>query len=110
MKANIKPALLSALVLPGLGQLKKGHRIKGGIILFLVNLFILIALATVASSVAKIYVASHGVPVETASIVAEVQATSPGGRWLLFFFCCLWFYSFTDALVSPPCPERQQER
>lgn len=106
MKDNLKPALLSALVLPGLGQLKKGHRVKGGIILFLVNLFIIVALATVGGAVAKIFVASQGTPAGAMSLLGEVQKSSPAGRWVLFSFLFLWFYSVTDALVSPACQNR----
>ena len=38
MNIDIKAALLSALVFPGLGQLYKGDRVKGMIILVCVNI------------------------------------------------------------------------
>ncbi len=44
MKKNIKALLLSALILPGLGQLYKGDKVKGGIMIALVNIFLLAAL------------------------------------------------------------------
>lgn len=101
MKHNLKAALLSAFVLPGLGQLKKGQKIKGGIILLLVNLFILVSLAVVASAFAKVYAASLGKSREIGiSIITEVGKGAPGAKWLLGFFICLWVFSVTDALVS----------
>ena len=44
MKKKLTALLLSALVLPGLGQLYLGRKIAGGIILVLVNLVLLLAL------------------------------------------------------------------
>ena len=47
MKINIKALLLSAFLLPGIGQLYKGEKVKGAVFLVLVNFFLLAALLVV---------------------------------------------------------------
>jgi len=42
MKENVKAMLLSALVLPGVGQIYRGRVVKGGILIALVSLVLLI--------------------------------------------------------------------
>jgi len=44
MNINFKALLLSAFIIPGLGQLYKGDKIKGAVIICLVNVFLLAAL------------------------------------------------------------------
>ena len=58
MRINLKAALLSALVIPGLGQLYIGNKLKGGIIIVLVNMFLLGALALALQGVGKIMVSA----------------------------------------------------
>ena len=59
MKMHIKAALLSAFVLPGLGQLYKGARIKGGIIIAVVNVFLLVALFLVLQGMGEFLVTAN---------------------------------------------------
>ena len=47
MNKKLTALLLSALVLPGLGQLYLGRKMVGGIIIVLVNLILLLALFVV---------------------------------------------------------------
>lgn len=101
MRLNIKTALLSAFVLPGLGQLMNGRKVKGGLIIFLVNIFILVALAFVAQGMAKLYLAPRqpGIP-EIMRTLEEIRMGTPGAKWVLAFFFCLWCYSVADALFD----------
>lgn len=103
MGFNIKAFLLSAFVLPGLGQLYKGDRLKGIILILLVNLFLLIALFLVLRGIGPLIASSYlSTPPETARLVEQIQAQSPAARWLLGAFVALWAYAGFDAAVSRP--------
>ena len=101
MKLNFKAALLSAFVLPGLGQLYLGRKVKGGIIVFLVNIFLLGAFALVFREVGRsVLLAKAEGKTGVAELLAGIQSGSPASRWMLAFFCALWVYSATDALFD----------
>lgn len=101
MRLNVKTALLSAFVLPGLGQLMNGRKVKGAVIIFLVNIFILVALAFVAQGMAKLYLAPRQPGVsEVVRTLEEIRSGTPGAKWALSFFFCLWCYSVADALLD----------
>jgi hypothetical protein len=100
-KVAIKAFLLSAFILPGLGQLYKGDRSKGGIILILVNIFLLIALFTILRSLGPILLATHrGDVSQMARVLETLRHSSPGARWLLGGFACLWLYAVIDAALA----------
>lgn len=101
MGFNIKAFLLSAFVLPGLGQLYKGDRLKGIILILLVNLFLLMALFLVLRGISPLIASSYlSAPPETARLVEQIQAHSPAARWLLGAFIGLWAYAGIDAALS----------
>jgi hypothetical protein len=101
MRTNIKAALLSGLVLPGLGQLYKGCRIKGAVMIALVNLFIMGALVLALQGVGKILVSSNlpGTP-DMAQVLETMRNDTPVARWLLAGFFGIWLYGVVDALVG----------
>lgn len=78
MKLNIKAALLSAFVLPGLGQLKNGRRAKGGVLLLLSNVFLIGAVFVVLRGLGPVLVKAKITGVVDANAVAETMAS--GGR------------------------------
>jgi TM2 domain-containing membrane protein YozV len=101
MKIHFRAALLSAFVLPGLGQLYKGDRIKGVIIIILVNIFLLLAVYLVLRQVGPLVVAARMPGFTEASKIAErLQAGTPAVRYLLAGFGGLWLYSLVDAAVG----------
>ncbi len=103
MKQNLKAALLSALVLPGLGQLYLGRKVKGVCIITLVNIFLLIALAYVLKGFGRIFRSTGTVQaVDASKIVADLQQEAPVVRWLLFLFLVIWAYGIIDALRVHP--------
>ena len=103
MRKNIKAALLSALVLPGLGQLYKGNKLKGVLLISLVNVFLLIALAYVLKGAGRIFVSTGtGEKPDIARILTDLQQDTPGARWLLAGFFIVWAYGFVDALLDNP--------
>lgn len=98
MRINLKAFLLSALVLPGLGQLVKGERLKGGCIIALVNIFILASVFVVLRAVGKLLAAGLDAnQLAPAELLERVRADSPAARWLLTAFLALWLVSAVDA-------------
>jgi hypothetical protein len=98
MKQRLIAILLSALVLPGLGQLYQGKRVKGAVLIALVNLFLLAALFLVLRSLGPFLLAAKTSGVGAAGqMLEQVRAENPGVRWLLAAFLGLWGYGIIDA-------------
>jgi hypothetical protein len=101
MKKNIKAALLSAFVLPGLGQLYKGDKVKGGIMIVLVNIFLLVALFLVLQGMGKLLVTANLSGMAAAEQVLEgLKGKSPAVRIIMAAFFVLWAYGVADALLN----------
>ena len=101
MKRQLKAVLLSAFVLPGLGQLYRGRRLKGGIIIALVNIFLLAAMYFALRGIGRLMLAGQvSGGMEIGKVMQAIQQDSPAGRWLLVFFCFLWLYSVGDAILG----------
>ena len=100
MVKRLKYVALSALVLPGLGQLCLGRRVKGGVMILLDNVFILAALYTALRSIGKLLVAGRGGPLDPEQVLAGVRADAPWAVWLLVGFLLLWVYGVVDAALD----------
>ncbi|RQW77362.1 MAG: hypothetical protein EHM51_01895 [Geobacter sp.] len=102
MKLNIKAALLSAFVLPGLGQLYKGARVKGGIIILVVNLFLMVALFLVFQGMGELLVTANlsGIAAAEKVIDGLREGRGPAVRYILAAFSALWVYGIVDALIA----------
>ncbi|ABQ24350.1 hypothetical protein [Geotalea uraniireducens] len=101
MKVNIKAALLSALVLPGLGQLYRGSKVKGGVMILLVNVFLLGALFLAMQGMGKIMLSAKFSGISGVEKVLETMRNdTPAARWLLAAFFGLWLYGVVDALLN----------
>ncbi len=110
MRLHIKAALLSAFVLPGLGQLYKGNRGKGVILIILVNIFLLAGLFFVMQGMgAFILSAKVSGAADAVKLLDTLQRNSPAARWLLAAFFSLWAYAVADALVAADDREREKE-
>ena len=101
MQLHLKAALLSAFVLPGLGQLYKKDRVKGIVLLVLVNIFLICALFFVLQGMGQLLlgVKLSGAP-DAARILETLQVRYPTVRWLLTGFLVLWAYGVADALFA----------
>ena len=101
MRINCKAALLSGLVLPGLGQLYKGERTKGTILILTVNLFLLGMVFMVMKYIAPIII-SAGMEgrYDTGQILAQLKSGGPAVKLLLSMFCVVWAYSWIDAALG----------
>jgi TM2 domain-containing membrane protein YozV len=103
MKVNVKAAILSAFVLPGLGQIVNGKKLKGLVIIGIVNIFILVALALVMKGMGQIVISiKAGGSVDAAAVLEQVRQNTGGNRPLLAGFLVLWFYAVVDALFDRP--------
>lgn len=101
MKIHLKAALLSAFVLPGLGQLYKGDRIKGVILIVSVNIFIMVALFMLIRYVAPLILSSQmNGALDTRMILDRLHGGGPAVRLLLAAFCGVWIYGWIDAALG----------
>ena len=99
MGKKIKCMALSAFVLPGLGQLCLGRRVKGGVMILLDNVFILAGLFIALRSVGKLMLAGK-VGLDGAKVLAGIQTDAPYARWMLGGFLLLWIYGVVDAALD----------
>ena len=100
MLKRLKFVALSAFVLPGLGQLCLGRRVKGGVMILLDNIFILAALYIALRSVCKLMLSSRGQSLDAGKMLAGVRADAPYATWLLGGFLLLWVYGVVDAALD----------
>jgi len=98
VRINIKAMLLSALVLPGIGQLYKGEKVKGAIFLILVNIFLLVSLFIVLKKMGSFLVTARiSGPQEALNLLDTITKSSPEIGWLLSGFTLLWGIAVVDA-------------
>lgn len=100
MLKRLKYVALSAFVLPGLGQLCLGRRLKGGVMILLDNVFILAALYIVLRSIGKLMLAGKGQSMDAEKVLAGVQADAPYAVWVMGGFLLLWVYGVVDAALD----------
>ena len=108
MKRKIKCVALSAFVLPGLGQLCLGRRVKGGVMILLDNVFILAALFIALRSVGKMMLAGRGQGIDAEKLLAGVRVDAPYATWVLGGFLVLWVYGVVDAALDKGNAEDEQ--
>lgn len=101
MKLNVKAALLSAFVLPGLGQVVRGERVKGLILIALANIFLLAALVLVLKGMGPVLLeAKLAGGADPNAVSRKLAAGAPAARALLACFAALWCFAVVDALVD----------
>ena len=101
MKINIKAALLSALLFPGLGQLYKGERVKGVIIFIWVNILLLVLFCLILQQLMPLILSSQeSGATDATKILERMHPGGPAVRLLLAAFGGLWFYSWIDAVMG----------
>jgi TM2 domain-containing membrane protein YozV len=101
VKIHIKAALLSAFVLPGLGQLYKGEKVKGVILIIIVNIFILAALYMILKYLAPVILSAQMKgESDVNKILEHLHSGGPRVRFLLATFCAIWMYSWIDAAIG----------
>ena len=101
MNKKISALLLSALVLPGLGQLYLGRKIVGGILIVLVNLILLLALFVVLrglSPLIAVQIAGGAISITPAEVMKSLDGASGFGQAVLAAFFLAWIFSVVDIL------------
>jgi TM2 domain-containing membrane protein YozV len=101
MKRKMTALLLSALVLPGLGQLYLGRKVVGGIIIVLINLILLLAVFVLLrglSPVIAAQIAGGAISITPSEIMAALDGSSGFGKAVLAAFFLLWTFSVVDIL------------
>lgn len=108
MNKKFTAILLSGLVMPGLGQLYLGRKIRGAILISLINLFILAALAILAKGLGKLFILARTTgTVDQTTILATLQENSPFGRWLIGIFLIIWIYAVMDVVIGKESPDKK---
>lgn len=92
--------LLSAFVLPGLGQLYLGRKVKGIAIILIVNLLMLLALFVLLKGLGPVIAAklASGTIISPNEVLAGLHGVSGFGRALLGAFVLVWGFSVIDVI------------
>ncbi len=101
MNRKFTALLLSALVLPGLGQLYLGRKMVGGIIIVLVNFLLLLALFVLLRGLSPVIanqIAGGAVSITPSEVMAAIEGSTGFGKAVLCAFFLVWTYSVVDVL------------
>lgn len=101
MNRKLTALLLSALVLPGLGQLYLGRKAVGGIILVIVNLILILALFVLLKGLSPVIasqIAGGAISISPADITKALEGASGFGKAILAAFFLVWAFSVVDIL------------
>jgi len=103
--------LLSALVLPGLGQLYLGRKTTGIAIIMLINLLLLLALFVLMKGLAPV-IAAQAVSgsISAQEVHAALHGVAGFGKALLAGFALLWIFSIIDVLKASVDTEPPTDR
>lgn len=100
MKRKIVAVLLSALVLPGLGQLYLGRKARGITIILLVNLLLLLTMFVLLKGLAPVIASKMMSGALNANdVLAALQGVTGFGQALLAGFALVWGYSIVDLVA-----------
>lgn len=96
-KRPVIAILLSAFILPGLGQLYIGRRIKGVILIAAVNLLLMVSLFFVMKLSSPLIAARiSGEPLTAALLLKQIEPYRSWARLILAGFFGLWGFSLID--------------
>ena len=101
MKRKMKALLLSALVLPGLGQLYLERKAVGGIIIVIVNMIILLALFVLLKGLSPVIaaqIAAGAVSISPSDVIKALDGVSGFGKAVLGAFFLVWVFSVVDII------------
>lgn len=103
MNKKLTALLLSALVLPGLGQLYLGRKMIGGIILVLVNLVLILALFVLLRGLSPVIasqIAGGAISITPSDVMTALDGATGFGKAVLAAFFVVWVFSLVDILRS----------
>lgn len=93
--------LLSAFVLPGLGQLYLGRKMAGGIIIVIINILLLLALFVLIRALSPVIadkIAGGAITITSSEVIISLEGASLFGKAVLASFCAVWLFSIIDIL------------
>jgi hypothetical protein len=99
MKRKISALLLSALVLPGLGQIYLGRKACGVILIALINLILLLALFVLLRGLSPLIasqISGGTLQISPAEISTALGGSSTFGKAVLASFFAIWLFSIID--------------
>ena len=99
MNRKMTALLLSALVLPGLGQLYLGRKAVGGIVIVLINLILLLALFVLLKGLSPLIasqIAVGAVSISPSDVLKALDGVSGFGKAVLAAFFLVWAFSLVD--------------
>ncbi|MDD2541539.1 MAG: hypothetical protein PHH28_10930 [Desulfuromonadaceae bacterium] len=103
MNKKLAALLLSAFVLPGLGQLYLGRKMAGGIIIVLVNIVLLFALFVLLRGLSPVIasqIAGGAISITPSEVMKALDGESGFGKAVLAAFFMVWAFSIVDILRS----------
>ena len=103
MNRKLTALLLSALVLPGLGQLYLGRKMVGGVIIVLVNLVLLLALFVLLRGLSPVIasqIAGGAISITPAEVMKALDGVTGFGKAVLAAFFLVWIFSVVDVIKS----------
>jgi len=98
---KISALLLSALVLPGLGQLFLGRKMIGGFLIVLVNLILLLAVFVLLRGLSPLIaakIAGGAISISPTEVMKSIDGTTGFGKAVLASFFLVWTFSVVDIL------------
>ncbi|MEI7818191.1 MAG: hypothetical protein WCI45_13470 [Desulfuromonadales bacterium] len=101
MNRKLTALLLSALVLPGLGQLYLGRKMIGGIIIVLVNFVLILALFVLLRGLSPVIasqIAGGAISITPAEVLKALDGAAGFGKVVLAAFFVLWTFSVVDVI------------
>lgn len=101
MNKKMTALLLSALVLPGLGQIYIGRKALGGIIIVLINLILLLAVFVLLKGLSPLIasqIAAGKVIITPSEVMKGLEGVSGFGKAVLAAFFLVWAFSVVDII------------
>jgi len=98
MNKNVKAALLSAFILPGVGQIYLGRRVKGGVLILMVTVLLLIFIVLVLIGMQDLFQAySVSGGADIAVFEGRLRRWAPAALTLGVALFLVWGYGIVDA-------------
>ncbi len=101
MNRKITALLLSAFVLPGLGQLYLGRKVAGGVLLLIVNILIILSLFVLLRGLSPVIaarIAGGGISITPTEVLTALEGATGFGKTVLASFFMVWAFSIVDVL------------
>ncbi len=109
---KISALLLSALVLPGLGQFYLGRKMIGGILIVLVNLILLLGLFVLLRGLSPLIasqIAGGAIKISPTEVLKSLDDTTGFGKAVLASYLLVWTFSIVDILRAKVEPQTDIE-